>query len=54
MATTIVHTDPIKALFLVVSVVAFALAAFGVHSGQFTSLNIAEFGLAFFAGSFLV
>lgn len=43
-----------SALLLLVATVLFVLSAFDVHVGQFTGLNIAEFGLASFAASFLV
>jgi hypothetical protein len=43
-----------SALLLLVATVLFVLAAFDVHTGQFESINVAEFGLAAFAASFLV
>ena len=43
-----------SAILLVVAIVLSVLAAFGVHTGQFSSLNLAEFGLAFGWASFLV
>ena len=54
MATVNGRTYGPRALFLLVAVILFVLAAFDVHISQFSSEDVERFGLAFFAGAFLV
>lgn len=54
MATIAGRSFGANALLLVVTTVLFVLSAFGAHVGQFSPINVAEFGLASFSASFLV
>jgi hypothetical protein len=44
----------VSAVFLVVAIVLFILAGLDQHFGAVNAINLAEFGLASFAASFLV
>jgi len=54
MAVVAGRTYGPKALFLLIAVILFVLAAFDVNISQFNAADIERFGLAFFAGAFLV